>query len=378
MIKSYKVWLACTLVWLLVGLMYASQISEMLRQTGQAASWHALNLGIGGSLFWVPVTMGFWAIAERYPQIGVRAAHLLLRLIVAIALVVFLRALFVYFCNPILHWYAVLPAFSTVLIDSAQNNLLMIAMLIGSVHGLVYFERAKRAQIRVAELQGKLSKAQLDALSAQLNPHFLFNALNSIAELVHVDADAADRMIVSLAELLRKSLAAQPSQTNRLADELALLKHYLGIEQIRLAERLQVRWEVQPDCLVALVPVMILQPLVENAIVHAIAKRHAPGLVRISAERFGSMLHIRIADSGAPDSHKSAIESGVGLSNTRQRLAQLYGDNFRLELSREPPTEFANQTMQTGAPPTGALHGVTVIIEIPWQTVAPLTKEVLP
>ncbi len=377
MIKSYKAWLACTLVWLLVGLMYASQISEMLRQTGQAASWHALNLGVGGSLFWVPVTMGFWALAERFPLDNVHAVHLLFRLMVAIAGVVFLRALFVYFCNPILHWYAVLPTFSKVLIDSAQNNLLMVAMLIGSTHGLVYFERAKHAQIRLAQLQSELSKAQLDALSAQLNPHFLFNALNSIAELVHVDAHAADRMIDSLAQLLRKSLAAQPSHTNALADELELLKHYLSIEKIRLAERLLVRWEIQPDCIAAQVPVMILQPLVENAIVHAIAKRHAPGLVRISAERVGQRLRIDIADSGAPESQKelasAAIESGFGLSNTRQRLAQLYGNDFRLELSSFRPVEPVNQAEQASR-----LDGVTVVIEIPWQTAANPADEAAP
>lgn len=371
--NSYRAWLACTLFWLLFGLMYAFQINEMLRQSGQIAHWQALNLGIAGNLFWVPVTMGFWALAARFPPDGVRKFHLALRLIAALAITVFLRAVFVYLFNPILHWYEVLPDFSTVLKASVQNNLLMVAMLIGSVHGLVYFEREKRAQLRLSELQAKLTKAQLDALSARLNPHFLFNAMNSIAELVHQDANAADRMILSLSELLRKSLAAQPSQTVALSEELELLKHYLAIEHIRLAERLQLRWLIDADCLPAQVPVMILQPLVENAIVHAISKRRAPGLVCISAARLGANLRICISDSGAsdadnsastqPDRQRAAINSGLGLSNTRARLSELYGAEYRLEITTANAASLANQTSQTPL-----LIGLHVEIEIPWQS----------
>ena len=172
--------------------------------------------------------------------------------------------------------------------------------------------------------------ALLEALRAQLNPHFLFNALNSVAEMVHIDGELADRMLVALSALLRDALKQEPQQERPLREEIAAIEHYLTIEKIRLGERLQVRWDVDPACLEAPVPVLILQPLVENAIVHAIARRKASGMLAIAASDAGDTLLLRVENSAAPDDGDRR-GNGIGLRSVADRLHLLYGERARMQ-----------------------------------------------
>lgn len=215
--------------------------------------------------------------------------------------------------------------------DAFSSNLGLYAILLGGVYCAAYYGRYRERELAASRLQGQLAHAQLQALRMQLNPHFLFNALNSISMLVRGGRnDEAVRMLAGLGDLLRGVLEENRPNEVPLRDELDFLRRYLAIEQIR-AGRLEVRMEVAPELMDACVPNLILQPIVENAIRHGIAKSSAAGLVEIGAWRENGSLLLSVRDDG-PGLAADGRE-GVGLSNTRARLARMYGDAHRLELS---------------------------------------------
>jgi sensor histidine kinase YesM len=238
------------------------------------------------------------------------------------------------------------PDTGELFLTSVRLNLFPTWLLIGVAHAVLFAERARQRERQTAELQGRLAQARLEALSAQLNPHFLFNALNSIAELLHQDPEAADRMLVGLGTLLRRSLDTGRLQEVPLHEELRLLDHYVDIEKVRLGSRLHLDWRIEPAALDACVPHLVLQPLVENAIHHAVSRRATPGHVSVSVRRADGHLVLEVQDDGrdgAPG-HKVTVQQngangangGVGLSNTRARLECLYGADHRLDVEPAP------------------------------------------
>ena len=172
-------------------------------------------------------------------------------------------------------------------------------------------------------------EAQLKMLRYQLNPHFLFNTLNAISTLIlDRDSPTANRMVTSLAAFLRHSLDADPMQRVTLKQELDALNLYLGIEKIRFTDRLNLRFEIEPEAYAALLPGLLLQPLIENAIKYAVARRVEGGTLELSARRVGDMLEIVLADDGPGSPHFERglpPGNGVGLRNTQERLSVLYG-----------------------------------------------------
>ncbi|HEU4559996.1 MAG TPA: histidine kinase [Longimicrobium sp.] len=216
-------------------------------------------------------------------------------------------------------------------LGGVSTNLGLYAILLGGVYCAAYYGRYRERELAASRLQGQLAHAQLQALRMQLNPHFLFNALNSISMLVRgARNDEAVRMLAGLGDLLRGVLEEDRPNEVPLRDELDFLRRYLAIEQIR-AGRLQVRVEVAPELMDACVPNLILQPIVENAIRHGIARSSAAGLVEIGAWRENGSLLLSVRDDG-PGLAADGRE-GVGLSNTRARLARMYGDAHHLELA---------------------------------------------
>jgi signal transduction histidine kinase len=209
--------------------------------------------------------------------------------------------------------------------------------IIGLSHALWYHREAQDRALRTSQLETRLVEAQLQALQRQLQPHFLFNTLNTISALMHRDVDAADNMIAKLSDLLRLTLQTLGVQETTLKEELDFLSKYLEIEQTRFRDRLTVVFDVQPDTLDALVPNLILQPLVENSIKHGIGPRLGPGRIDISARRAGNRLELEVRDNGAGLSatRLSDFNRGVGLANTRSRLQHLYGADHRFEF-RQP------------------------------------------
>jgi signal transduction histidine kinase len=180
-------------------------------------------------------------------------------------------------------------------------------------------------------LRTRLAHSELQALKLQLQPHFLFNTLNAITALVHRDADRAERMVSGLSELLRVSLGSAGDQEVSLARELEVLEHYLEIQQVRFEDRLTVAIEASPDIQRAMLPNLMLQPLVENAIKHGLGPRAAAGHIRVRATRDNGALHLVVRDNGVGEPDPAQRRQGIGLANTRARLESLYGPDHRFE-----------------------------------------------
>lgn len=209
-----------------------------------------------------------------------------------------------------------------------SSNLMAYAAIVGGTHAVGYYRRFREREVAAGRLAAQLAQAQVRALRMQLNPHFLFNAMNSIAMLIrHQERDEAVRTVAGLSDLLRYVLEETPEQEVQLRQELQFVERYLAIEQIRFHDRLRVRVEADPEAMDALVPNLLLQPLVENAIRHGIAKRAAAELVTVTAQRSDSSLQLAVTDDGPGPAQPSvpADGNGVGIKNTRARLEQLYG-----------------------------------------------------
>ena len=211
-------------------------------------------------------------------------------------------------------------------------NLMMGSWLYVLVAGVSYAIRAQRRvsaeEAAAAEARLLAEQAQLTALRAQVNPHFLFNALHSVSALLAIDAARADEAIERLGDLLRYSLGSQP--TVLLSEEWKFAQDYLAFERLRLGDRLGVESDVDAAALAALVPPLIFQPLVENAVRHGIADRPTGGCIAISARSTDGLLQLRVVDDGPGPAETSS--AGVGLASVRRRLAATYGDRARLEI----------------------------------------------
>jgi len=203
--------------------------------------------------------------------------------------------------------------------------------------GIKYYQDVQTERERALAAEGLAHEARLQALRYQINPHFLFNTLNAISTLVveHKNRDA-ERMIARLSDFLRLTLECDGAPEVPLAEEMAFVRQYLDIQQIRFGDRLAVTNDIDAETLSARVPPLILQPLVENAIRHAIMPRESGGRLGLEARRVGDHLHLRVADDGPgpPDDDTLAESNGVGLANVRHRLDALYGDDHAFSLGR--------------------------------------------
>ena len=237
------------------------------------------------------------------------------------------------------------------ILDTLPTNALVYWLILGVGYALDYYRRFRDRELKAAQLESRLARAQLDVLRMQLHPHFLFNTLHTVSVLVREgDNDTADRVISRLSELLRLSIDLEATNEVPLSRELEILSSYLDIQQTRFQERLRVSVDVDADARDGLVPTLILQPLVENSIRHGIGHRETGGRVDIVGRRVGDRLDMTIRDDG-PGMTTSAPNGsgGVGLANTRARLEQLYGADHRFECRNE------------------TAGGFTVLVSVPWR-----------
>ncbi|MDQ3713130.1 MAG: histidine kinase [Acidobacteriota bacterium] len=228
-----------------------------------------------------------------------------------------------------------------VLLNFISTSILRNAAILGIQQAYLYFRESQERAFR-------LQQAELEMLKAQLQPHFLFNALNAISALIHKSPKDADQTITQLSDLLRISLSNGKTQEVTLKVELEFLQAYLQIQQTLMKQRLEVSWNIDPKTLDALIPNMILQPIAENSIKHGLAPLEEGGRLEISAVCCNGTLHLEMSDNGKGIGEKEPFE-GIGLSNTRVRLKHLYGEDHQLKFI---------------APPNG---GLNVKIEIPFR-----------
>ena len=229
------------------------------------------------------------------------------------------------------------------LIYNVDRWLLTYWVIVLSSHAFNYHKSFRKGELKAAELRTQLAQAQLEALKMQLHPHFLFNTLHSISALLNKDVDAARTMISRLGDFLRMTLENAGTQEVPLQQEIEFLNGYLDIERIRFQDRLTTNVDIDPSVLHVQVPNLILQPIVENAMRHAIATNSNLGRIEITATPRNGMLRIQVKDNGpgvAGVPTAGNLKQGVGLANTRARLERLYGSNHRFELANEPTGGF--------------------------------------
>ena len=329
--------------WTMYGLFFASQEIEQQFYNQRPVLWkQSLAIWLVCGYVWAVLTPAILYLSERFRiEVGNWARGVLIHLPASI--VFSLLQMGIYF---VIFRLAGLPdeqkpfpaSFSNLFIIEFHFGVLTYWVILGIKHALDYYRKYRERELLASRLEAQLAQAELQVLKMQLHPHFLFNTLHAISALMHRDAEAADRMIARLSDLLRITLENAGVEEVSLKQELELLGRYLEIEQTRFQDRLTVEMKIEPETLDARVPNLILQPLVENAIKHGIAPRSAPGLVEIRARRENGTLQLRVRDDGAglPTDSPDALKEGVGLANTRARLQQLYGTKHRFELGNAP------------------------------------------
>jgi two-component system, LytTR family, sensor kinase len=301
----------------------------------------ALNLGYWYS--WACLTPGILWLTRRFPfdrsawkvAIPIHIAGVVIAMSLHVAMTVALRvATYWVFGETLDTW---LHEAQEMFILNFDWEMMTYWTIVGVGTALRYLHEARAKELNAAQLETRLVEARLHTLQRQMQPHFLFNTLNTISALMHRDVEAADAMIARLSDLLRMSLQRVGVQEVPLKEELDFLSKYLEIEQTRFRDRLTVVFDVEAETLHALVPNLLLQPLVENAIKHGIGPRPTPGQIAVRARINGAMLELDVQDNGVGLSaaRLTDFNRGVGLSNTRSRLDHLYGSLHRFEF-RQP------------------------------------------
>jgi sensor histidine kinase YesM len=219
------------------------------------------------------------------------------------------------------------------------SHIMIYCAIAGIYISYDYYRHFMERQLKATELEARLTQARLEALRAQLQPHFLFNTLNAISAQVESDPRSARRMLEQLGDLLRLSLANSSAHEISLDQEMAFTSRYIALQKIRFEDRLEVIENIDPDTLDAQVPAFILQPLVENAIRHGIERCARKGQIEVTAQRKNGHVVLAVRDNGpgiAVNAKSVAGRSGIGLANTRERLRYLYGDEAQsLKISSE-------------------------------------------
>jgi signal transduction histidine kinase len=352
-------WLFIFALWTLVGLGAAGQLYLTQSKIGVPVSWRfALEKSLANwYVFAVLSVPTVWLAGrvrwERGRRVQAALAYLSASVVFSLAWMALRASIEQWQSRQSANPVSFSAAFSQALVATFFFNWLIYWVIVGVSQTADVYRQFQEREVRAAELEKRLVEAKLQALQMQLNPHFLFNTLHAISALMHKDVEAADRMITRLSDLLRLALDSSDTQEVPLREELAFLERYLEIEQTRFGERLKVKMEIGPETSGALVPSLILQPLVENAIRHGIEPQALAGVVRLSACCEGGQLRLRVSDNGVGLRAGQPVTEGVGLSNTRARLQQLYGAAHQFHLSN------------------GADGGLAVDIVMPLRRAAP-------
>lgn len=371
-IRPLVIFAAWNAVWLLATAHYLLAYALTDAELGWARiGWNLVVFNL-----WALATPVIYRFVQRYPVAGRQAlphafAHLGGALLVSVGTTIAYFALRTPVEALLGTPYDALAEFKLLQVRTLFLDLIFYTAVAAILHALSYRQQYLERELRAAQLEGQLAQAQVAALRMQLNPHFLFNTLHAISSLMDDDVKRARRMLVDLSDLLRLSLDSVGEQEVPLEQELAFLDRYLQIERVRFGDRLTVEIDVDESALDAFVPNLILQPLVENALKHAVAPFAGPGHVTIRAHRTGDTLRIEIEDDGpglpiplssgdgvpaSNDNSAAPGRGGLGLRNTRERLERLYGDGHHFALRSRPG------------------HGLTISLVVPFHTAPTLVS----
>ena len=373
--RSWLVWAVSFGVWGLVSLTATVAIAEFYRSRGAPMEWRdTLGMECSQILPYALLTPFVFVMATRY---SMQRKNWFRRVILYLAVGLLftlihdaIRGLTPYaywdsknrvfhsaFWNSDAHKFAInWKALESIFLSNVTDDLwsAYLPIILGA-HMISFYQSSRERERRTAQLEAQLTKANLQQLKAQLQPHFLFNTMHSISALMLTDVSAADKMMSRLSDLLRMSLEDGDGQITTLSHELEFVTTYLDIEKIRLGDRVKISLEFAADTLDAQVPHLLLQPLVENAIKHGVSKISTIGEIRVVTSRGDDRLHLLISDNGPGLSSTQATgrAAGLGLRATQERLRTLYGSDQRLEIR-------SNE---------GA--GLQVSVEIPFRSVPP-------
>ncbi len=350
MARRIALWTVCaTASWLAFGWLSARDYQRTTAKWGVYAPWsEVLTAELVSAALWIPLTVVALALSARFPlgrpTLVAIAAHL-----GGLGLAVVGRSWAVHELDEWLGCYPALPPVTELVADQGQQHAFMYALITGVGHALHYAAAHRRRE-------AELARAELARLRAQIRPHFLFNALNTIAAVVHEDPDRAERMVVNLGALLRHALDRGDDRPVPLSVELELTRCYLEIEQQRYGDRLRVVWDVSPEAERALVPPLLLQPLAENAVRHGLAPKGDGGEVRIAARREGDTLRLVVEDDGVGPPAGSGGH-GIGLASVQSRLRAAYGRHHELTGTARPGGGFRVRVLVPWRParPTSAV-----------------------
>ncbi|HVE80022.1 MAG TPA: histidine kinase [Gemmatimonadaceae bacterium] len=336
--RRWPRWGLVLLAWTGVAFIFATQNYIVLAGMGQARPWlELLVTQIASWWVWAFLTGPVVAVSRRVPSVNDRPGAAAAGHLAAAAAFALVGATIEGAVRHLLPWYRGRHTLADEVQLAWRQFLdfdLLIYFLIAGVAGALAYARVLRErEVREAQLHTQLVQAQLDVLAMQLQPHFLFNTLHAIAGLVEEDPRRAAHMLARLGDLLRYSMQRERRTVVPLAEELEFLEHYVAIQEARFDERLRVVFDVGAGTTAAAVPPLLLQPLVENAIQHGVARRATRGTITVSAQRHNGTLALAVCDDGPglPLTEGRLPHEGIGLANTRARLQQLYADAHRFE-----------------------------------------------
>jgi sensor histidine kinase YesM len=350
-------WLLISACWTFLALLFSGpQMIQAIRLNQTAEGWKSVLGELIFSYLWLTLTpLAIWLSRSFRIEKGQRFRSVTIHILASVAFLLFQVLLFTVIAVPF-GWYSQITPFWTryflLILNFTPSDVMFYWGIVVIEHALNYYSKLQERELKASQLEAQLAQAQLHVLKMQLHPHFLFNTLNAISALIRESPDEADEMVSRLGDLLRMTLETAGLQEVPFKKELEFLKHYLDIEQTRFQDRLKVEMAIEPETLDGLVPSMILQPLVENSVRHGVAPRPEGGCIKIKAWCDNSLLRLEVEDDGPGLSGDTPPKERVGLTNTRARVTNLYGDEHGLRLRN------------------AAQGGLVVSLSIPFRTVA--------
>jgi len=342
-------WLAIFACWTFVALIFAftyyfqGHLSRKSIPFAQFLSWQ-----IASCYGWFAITPIILWVTKRFLPEGKEFYRNLVILIICAFLVIAVQLGINAYILPLLGFPTnrtfanYFEAYKFMAMSIFPLSAMLYLMTTGAIFISIYYQKYRERELINSQLEGSLTKARLQVLQMQLRPHFLFNTHNAISQLIHKDPDAAERVLNNLSDLLRKSLEKFEESEIPLQRELEFVEKYLEIEKIRFGERLSVDMKIDPETNDALVPNMLLQPLIENSIKHGISPLINGGKIEIVARREDGFLVLKVADNGVgiAEHESNKLSTGIGLVNTKSRLLHLYKGKHKFEIYSEDQKGF--------------------------------------